>query len=75
MESTTAVGQFAAGNIYTGQFGGIQGLGAYLDWGVSFTSRPVALKGYLKYVPAKINKTKDPYTSLEGQQDNCSIKI
>lgn len=75
MESTTAVGQFAAGNIYTGKFGGIQGLGAYLDWGLSFTSRPVALKGYLKYVPAKINKTKDPYTGLEGQQDNCSIKI
>ena len=75
LESTTAVGQFAAGNIYIGKFGGISGLGAYLDWGLSFTSRPVALKGYFKYSPAVINKTKDPYTSLEGQTDHCSIKI
>ena len=75
LESTTAVGQFAAGNIYTGKFGGISGLGAYLDWGLSFTSRPVALKGYFKYAPAAIDKTKDPYNDLAGQTDHCSIKV
>ena len=75
LESTTAVGQFVAGNIYVGKFGGVAGLGAYLDWGHPFTSRPIALKGYFKYIPATINKTKDPYTDMSGQMDNCSIKI
>ena len=75
LESTTAVGQFVAGNIYIGKFGGVAGLGAYLDWGLNFTSRPVALKGYFKYAPKAIDKTKDPYSSLMGQMDNCSIKI
>ena len=75
LESTTAVGQFVAGNIYMGKFVSVSGLGAALDWGINFTSRPVALKGYYKYSPAAINKTKDPYSGMSGQPDNCSIKI
>lgn len=75
LESTTAVGQFVAGNIYMGQFVSVSGLGAALDWGIPFSSRPVALRGYFKYSPATINKTKEPYTDMSGKPDNCSIKI
>ena len=75
MESTTAMGQFAAGNIYIGQFVKVSGLGAELDWGYRFTGRPIALRGYYKYNPQAINKTKAPYNDLNGQTDFCSIRI
>lgn len=75
LESMTALGQFAAGNIYLGKFAGVSGLGAELDWGEPFTARPVALKGWYKYAPVRINKTKAPYTSLEGQTDFGQVRI
>ena len=75
MESTTAFGQFAAGNIYIGQFVQVAGLGAILNWGVPFTGRPTALEGYYKYAPKKIDKAKEPYLGEVGKDDCCSIKI
>ncbi len=75
MESSTAFGQFAAGNIYLGQFGQVSGLGAILNWGVPFTSRPVALKGYYKYLPKTVDKAKDPHKDELGRTDQCSIRI
>ena len=65
----------AAGNLYTGQYIGMSGIGAELDWGVKFTSRPLALKGSYKYMPKNIDQAKDPYTGLKGQPDTCQIQI
>lgn len=73
--SSKAFGILAAGNIYTGNFVKVSGLGAELNWGTPFTSRPLALKGYLDYTPVNIDMTKDPYTSLEGQPDTCKIQV
>jgi len=75
MESKYVVIAFAAGNIYTGNFGSINGLGAILDWGASFSSRPVALKGWYDYSPAAINRTKSPYDGLKGQLDKCQLMV
>ena len=75
LESKKALIVLAAGNIYTGKFGATSGLGASLDWGVPFTSRPLALKGYYKYQPKTIDMAKDPYTGLKGQSDTCQIMI
>ncbi|MGM9736350.1 MAG: DUF4493 domain-containing protein [Candidatus Cryptobacteroides sp.] len=75
LESVTAFGLMAAGNIFTGQFVGLAGLGAELDWGVPFTSRPIALRGYYKYAPKTIDKTRDPYTDKAGQTDESQILI
>ena len=75
LESVTAFGMLAAGNIFTGKFVGLQGLGAKLDWGVPFTSRPLALRGYYKYQPKTIDKAKDPYTDKKGQTDQSQILI
>lgn len=66
---------FAAGNIYSGQFVKVSGLGAELKWGYPFTSRPLALKGYYKYAPKTIENAKDPYTDKKGQMDECSIIV
>lgn len=75
LETMTAMGMLAAGNIYVGHFGNIAGLGAELDWGYQFTSRPVALKGYYKYAPKPIDMAKDPYKNLIGEGDQCQIQI
>lgn len=70
------VQKLAAGNIYTGKFGQIEGMsGASLDWGVPFSSRPLALKGWYKYSPVPIDKTDDAHSDLNGQMDICQIQI
>ncbi len=75
MESKYAVIAFAAGNLYTGKFGDISGIGAYLDWGIPFTSRPVALKGYYKYSPKAINRTGNGMGSYKNQMDKAQITV
>lgn len=75
LETKTAMGMLAAGNIYIGKFVKVAGLGAELDWGYPFSSRPLALKGYYKYAPKPIDMTKDPYKGLAGQSDQCQIQI
>ena len=75
MESKYVVIAFAAGNLYTGNFGAINGLGAILDWGAAFSSRPVALKGWYDYSPAAINRTKDPYSGKKGELDKCQLMV
>jgi len=75
LESKYAVIAFAAGNIYTGKFGKIAGVGAELDWGVPFEGRPVALKGWYSYAPKKIDNAKDPHTGKMGESDKCQIIV
>ncbi|MCM1501426.1 MAG: PCMD domain-containing protein [Bacteroidales bacterium] len=69
--------KFAAGNIYTGKFGKVilSPMGASLDWGVEFSSRPVALKGYYDYSPAAVNYTNSPYDYMKGQDDIAQIQV
>ena len=75
MESKYAVIAFAAGNIYTGKFGKIAGVGAELDWGVPFEGRPAALKGYYSYSPQQIGYAKPPHEDKIGQTDKCQITV
>lgn len=72
MESKYAVIAFAAGNLYAGKFGKIDGVGAQLEWGVPFESRPLALRGYYKYTSAKINRGESAY---QGQPDKAQIQV
>ena len=67
--------KFAAGNIFIGDFVKVSGVGAELDWGIPFSSRPLALHGYYKYRPQAIDFAEDPYKSKIGETDACSIKM
>lgn len=73
MTSKFVAVKFAAGNLFTGKFRSVIGTsGADLDWGVPFTSRPKALKGWYKYSPALVNyvdnkKVNDPKDYDQGQ--------
>ena len=76
LESMTAFGIMAAGNIYTGAFQKVIGMsGAALEWGTPFTSRPLALKGYFDYAPKTIDMADSAHESLKGQTDICQIQI
>lgn len=75
LESMTAFNLLAAGNIYTGKFVKVSGLGAELDWGIPFTSRPLALKGHYLYEPKTIDKVKSPYDNMKGKTDIGQIQI
>ena len=73
LESKTVAGVFAAGSLYTGTFGKVEGLsGASLNFGRPYTGRPSALKGYYKYNSGVIDKTKVPYLDLAGRRDSCN---
>ena len=67
-----AIITFAAGNLFVGSFVDISGIGAKLKWGVPFTSRPVALRGWYKYSPKTINAGEKAY---KGQMDKAQITI
>lgn len=73
MASTAVLGIFAAGNIYTGKYVSTTGVGARLDFGVPFTSRPTGLKGYYYYTPGVVDKADDSHSYLLGQNDTCHI--
>ena len=76
LESMTAFGIMAAGNIYTGGFQKVIGMsGAALEWGTPFTSRPLALKGYFDYAPKAIDMADSAHENLKGQSDICQIQI
>lgn len=46
------IGKFAAGNVFIGKYLKTDGTNGELGWGRSFSARPVALKGYVRYTPA-----------------------
>lgn len=54
--SRWVVAKFAAGNIFAGEYLETAGTDGVLGWGRPFTSRPSALKGYIKYKTGKINR-------------------
>ncbi|MGN0308992.1 MAG: PCMD domain-containing protein, partial [Bacteroides sp.] len=74
--STTAAGQFAAGSLFTGDFGkaSLSPLGAELDFGRPFTERPSQLTGYFKYAPGSVTHSKLDYVP-KNTPDSCSIYI
>lgn len=51
-----ALGKFAAGNVFIGEYLATDGTDGVLGWGRPFTSpvKPKALKGYVKYSPVTI---------------------
>ena len=84
LASGQALGFLAAASLYTGSFGALDMASqtASLNWGVPFTSRPTALKGYMIYKPGNVdivNATAKDGTPLpseapgEGEPDHCQI--
>lgn len=77
LESKYIVIKFAAASLYTGSFIELVGTkGAKLNWGVPFASRPTALKGYMQYEPASVNRTSASAPAeapASGEPDQCGM--
>ncbi len=79
LESKFIVIKFAAASMYTGEFVELVGTkGAKLKWGVPFTGRPTALKGFMQYAPVAVDRTdsKTPPPSDApsiGESDLCGM--
>lgn len=75
------IGKFAAGSLYVGQFGTVNGAnGASLDWGRPFTSRPTSLHGWIWYSTGKIDYVgsgtpKEANITRNKSTDMCSAYI
>lgn len=75
LESKEVLGIFAAGSLYTGTFGKVEGTsGASLNFGRPYTGCPTKLTGYYKYIPKEINKGEHGELK-QGSKDKCSIYI
>lgn len=70
-----AIGKFAAGNLFTGKFIGVDGTNGILEFGYPFDSYPTRLKGHYKYTTSPINNASTEYKHLQGVPDTCSIYI
>lgn len=78
LESVKVFGVFGAGNIFTGSFVKATisgGVGAELDWGTPFTTRPYSLKGYYSYSPKVIDNAADNYVEKIGTMDKAQIQV
>ncbi len=75
LANVMGIKKLAAGNIYTGNFVKVAGVGAELKWGVPFTGRPLALRGYWKYAPKAIDTADKQYADLKGQQDFAQVQM
>ncbi len=77
LQSKYIVIKFAAASLYTGSFGELVGTsGAKLNWGVPFTARPTALKGWMQYAPGSINRVGSNLpsgTPGKGEPDQCGM--
>ena len=77
LQSKYIVIKFAAASLYTGTFGKLVGTsGAKLNWGVPFTARPTALRGWMQYAPKEINRTGSDLpsgTPGKGEPDQCGM--
>lgn len=84
LTSASTAGVLAAASLYTGSFKrlNVTSQVAYLNWGIPFTARPTALKGYMIYKPGNVDvvstQGKDG-TPLpddapgSGDLDHCSV--
>ena len=50
------IGKFAAGNIFLGEFGGLDGLDGKVNFGRPCIARPVAMRGWIKYNCGQIDE-------------------
>lgn len=77
LETITAVGNLAAGNLFSGTFGGIDlaAMSANLSFGKPFTYRPSKMKFEYKYHPAIVDgNTKSPELN-KGDNDYAHVYI
>lgn len=68
----TSIGKFAAGNLFAGKYLKTDGTDGILGWGRPCTSRPTALKVWVRYVPGTVEYASEGHIS-KGEMDRGNI--
>jgi hypothetical protein len=79
-QTSQMAGILAAGNLFTGQFAGLVGTeGGMVNFGRPWTTRPVALKMYCRYITSNIDiigkKMPPGITFTNADYDRAQIKV
>lgn len=69
------IGKFAAGNLFAGKYLDTEGTDGVLGWGRPCTSRPKALKVYVRYEPATVDNGGDYITNGATDQGIIYVAI
>lgn len=69
------IGKLGAGNIFVGDFAGVQGTNGTIHLGQPFNLRPTKLKGYYKYQTGEIDYASSEFQHLKGKPDSMNIYI
>lgn len=80
LSTISVFGKLAAASLYVGDFGDANISGsATINFGKTFTSRPIALEGYYKYTPKvmnKVDRAPENVSLIENKTiDKCAIYI
>ena len=67
LETVKVVIAMAGGNVFSGHFGSVQGLGAEVFFGRPFETRPLRMTGWYSYEPVPIDNVNPPGRTLQGQ--------
>ena len=70
-----AIGKFAAGNLFLGEYKATDGTNGILGFGREFSARPTKLKGHFKYTVATIDNADEAHKALIGEPDTCIVWI
>lgn len=76
METVMVFGlKMAGGNVFSGQFLGVTGMNAKVEFGRPFETRPLTLNGYYSYAPVTIDRTDSKHSDMKGRMDRCHIFV
>lgn len=75
LTSKKIVIKFAAGNIFTGQYLATDGTDGVLGWGRPCTSRPKALKVYVRYEPGSVDVGGDKIAKEETDKGIIYVAV
>lgn len=74
-ETIKVLGKLAAGSVYSGEFGKIDGTNGILKFGQPWTLRPVAMCGSYKFKTTPINVATAGFEHLINRPDSCHIYV
>lgn len=77
LTSINAVVKFAAGNIFSGEFAGLDGMNGKVNFGRPWTSRPTAVRFWYKYKGGKVDAAGGPEGSklTTSDYDLFQVKV
>lgn len=77
LTSISAAGKLAAGNLFSGEFAGLDGLNGKVNFGRPWTLRPTAVRLWYKYIGGKVDKAGGPTNDrlTTSDYDRCQIKV